>query len=549
MNSDTLPGLQSKSSVEHNRPESFVRETGPESFNLASQYSDAVPQYSLETRSNMLFSTDHLRVIFDDALLLQEFTSFLGAFRPRSIPVLTYYLGVMKAVKAIGYVNSITRELVAIKGLEFTEGPVSTITHEPLLKKADEAFKTLAREDLPAYITHSWVCILNETIKRNIRGTLQVNLKPLSEELAGVFCLTDPSRRDNPIVFASKEFHDTTQYGMEYALGRNCHFPQGSNANMSSVKRMREQLEAGKENCETFLEYRRDGSSFINLLMIAPLFDSRGVIRYHIGAQVDVSGLVKECTGLDSLKRLVEQKDGIIDQENGKESGTDKGSKNELYELAEMFNPEELNTIRQSASDMHHTHQKHTGSIETESISCGPKQRDANPVANTTSFGGNPLPSIYKHYLLVRPHPHLRILFASPSMRVPGILQSSFMLRIGGPKDTHEPIIQKFAEGHVFTEKVRWITKTDSHGKGRYIHCTPLLGADRAVGVWMVVLVDDEVEARLRGARVAPPVDFHIGRQRPFDEDMAGSPSGEEVNKKLNEHRPPSRLHTRHDAS
>ena len=50
---------------------------------------------------------------------------------------------------------------------------------------------------------------------------------------------------------------------------------------------------------------RRDGSPFVNLLMIAPLCDSRGQIRYHIGAQVDVSGLVKDCTDLESFQQLV----------------------------------------------------------------------------------------------------------------------------------------------------------------------------------------------------------------------------------------------------
>ena len=59
---------------------------------------------------------------------------------------------------------------------------------------------------------------------------------------------------------------------------------------------------------------RRDGSCFINLLMIAPLCDSRGQIRYHIGAQVDVSGLVKDCTDLESFQQLA------VEQDNRQES-------------------------------------------------------------------------------------------------------------------------------------------------------------------------------------------------------------------------------------
>lgn len=47
----------------------------------------------------------------------------------------------------------------------------------------------------------------------------------------------------------------------------------------------------------------------MNLLMIAPLSDSRGVVRYHIGAQVDVTGLVKDFTEMESLQKLMEMRE------------------------------------------------------------------------------------------------------------------------------------------------------------------------------------------------------------------------------------------------
>ena len=50
---------------------------------------------------------------------------------------------------------------------------------------------------------------------------------------------------------------------------------------------------------------RRDGSPFLNLLMMAPLMDSKGKVRYFIGAQVDVSGLLKECSELEAMQRLL----------------------------------------------------------------------------------------------------------------------------------------------------------------------------------------------------------------------------------------------------
>lgn len=100
---------------------------------------------------------------------------------------------------------------------------------------------------------------------------------------------------------------------------------------------------------------RRDGSPFMNLLMVAPLCDSRGKIRYHIGAQVDVSGLVKDCTDLESLQRLVvrQQQQGPC---NEPVNGT-LGTGDEFQELSEMLNIGELDTVRKWGGRMHREYQ------------------------------------------------------------------------------------------------------------------------------------------------------------------------------------------------
>lgn len=95
-------------------------------------------------------------------------------------------------------------------------------------------------------------------------------------------------------------------------------------------------------------------------------------------------------------------------------------------------------------------------------------------------------------YMLVRPYPSLRILFASPSQRLPGVLQSPFLNKIGGSHRVREELTAAFAEGRGVTAKVRWITRSDDQGKNKWIHCTPLVGNGGQIGVWMVVIVDDE---------------------------------------------------------
>ena len=101
----------------------------------------------------------------------------------------------------------------------------------------------------------------------------------------------------------------------------------------------------------------------MNLLMTAPLCDSRGKIRYFIGAQVDVSGLVKECTELESLQRLLElQERGEEAPENHKPSPE---KNDELRELAEMLNQGEQSTIYKYGGRMH----RETTQEDTDSMS------------------------------------------------------------------------------------------------------------------------------------------------------------------------------------
>ncbi|KAI1133905.1 hypothetical protein F5Y05DRAFT_253637 [Hypoxylon sp. FL0543] len=534
---NVLHGLQSKGSIEHHGLEPLTEdEVDPASFNLVSPCDGSITQYSLETRSEMLFSKEHLEIISDDPRLLEKFTNFLYAFRPKSAPLLVYYVDARKALRAIKYANAVTQSLVPVKGLELGEGEVSIVTNGSLLQKANRALEILAREDLPAYLTHTWIQTMRIIAKKQIMGTLPDSLKDLPEGLGEAFCLTDPSRTDNPIVFASKGFHMLTQYGMNHALGRNSRFLQGPCTSSSSVRRLRESLDAGKEHCEIFLNYRRDGSPFMNLLMVAPLIDSHGDIRYHIGAQVDVSGLVKDCAGLESLKRLVAQKDDSSVHEDGGEAPTRRNPRDEFRELAEMFSAEELITVRELGSTAHRTggEEARDAGVSTSQLKprplsmndAAPGRRASDPVFKISSSSVGRLGGVYENYLLVRPCPNLRVLFASPSLRFPGMLQSEFMSRIGGAQALRDEIAQAFADGRRVTVKVRWVTKRDSYGKGRWIHTTPLFGSNGAVGVWMVVLIDDDEEAVPRRARDAPPVDSNVGKRRPFDEEGPSSVAG-----------------------
>jgi len=107
------------------------------------------------------------------------------------------------------------------------------------------------------------------------------------------------------------------------------------------VQRLIKALAAGQEICETILNYRRDGSPFMNLLMTAPLYDNKGAVRYFLGCQIDVSSLVEGGRGLESFAQLLAR-----DRSESRFGGRQKDAKHALSELGGMLTEEESNMVK-----------------------------------------------------------------------------------------------------------------------------------------------------------------------------------------------------------
>ena len=138
------------------------------------------------------------------------------------------------------------------------------------------------------------------------------------------------------------EFFNTCQYNLDYVIGRNCRFLQGNETSRVMISRLKEAIIAGEEINETVLNYRRDGSAFMNLLMIAPLYDNKGQVRYYLGCQIDVTPLLEGGKGLDSFAELLAQ-----DSSDSKAGASDdQDAFNLLAELGEMLNEPEADFLR-----------------------------------------------------------------------------------------------------------------------------------------------------------------------------------------------------------
>lgn len=168
------------------------------------------PLHQLERLTDVMFGTEHMLSILNNSRYLARFREFLLEERPRSISTLTYYLNAAKALKAIEYANALVRlstdvPPAAVQAVQEANEPVSTTVNKVLERRVEDALRALTAEELPAFITSRCIAITSKIVEERVRGTLPMKFRETSNALAEVFCLTDPSRPDNPIIFASED--------------------------------------------------------------------------------------------------------------------------------------------------------------------------------------------------------------------------------------------------------------------------------------------------------------------------------------------------------
>lgn len=106
-----------------------------------------------------------------------------------------------------------------------------------------------------------------------------------AEEKEMSVVISDPSMADNPMIYVSDEFERQTGYSAEEAVGRNCRFLQGPETSSFAIEAIRNGLRAQTRFTIDIVNYRKDGSAFLNRLRIRPIFDEQGSLIFFAGAQ------------------------------------------------------------------------------------------------------------------------------------------------------------------------------------------------------------------------------------------------------------------------
>nr|AML79296.1 putative LOV domain-containing protein [Cymbomonas sp. BC-2016] len=120
-------------------------------------------------------------------------------------------------------------------------------------------------------------CIPDFDLSETINGIVESNIS---------FCLSDRSEPGCHIVQVSPEFCKMTGYNEQEVIGRNCRFLQGKDTDQNTVNVMREAITNLEECTVIILNYKKDGTKFMNLVRLLPIVTESQ--SYYLGIQLEV---------------------------------------------------------------------------------------------------------------------------------------------------------------------------------------------------------------------------------------------------------------------
>ena len=100
--------------------------------------------------------------------------------------------------------------------------------------------------------------------------------------------ITAARMADNPIVAVNGAFCELTGFERDEIVGRNCRFLAGAGTEPAPQSTLRRAVAEGRPALVELTNYRKDGTAFLNAVMVAPVLGEDGGIAYFLGSQMDV---------------------------------------------------------------------------------------------------------------------------------------------------------------------------------------------------------------------------------------------------------------------
>jgi PAS domain S-box-containing protein len=142
-----------------------------------------------------------------------------------------------------------------------------------------------------------------ENIKNmNLPKIASLYISDILNQAKNGITITDPTQKDNPIIYVNIEFCKMFNYDYNEILGRNCRFLQQNDREQANIDKIRKAIDK-KESITTILRNYKKGGELIYIeLTISPIFNKDGKVVLFLGIQKDVT---REMTLLEQIKGVV----------------------------------------------------------------------------------------------------------------------------------------------------------------------------------------------------------------------------------------------------
>lgn len=112
-------------------------------------------------------------------------------------------------------------------------------------------------------------------------------LKEIGDHFDCCLTIVDMNDPKHPCIYANNKFFDNTGYNFEEVSGKNLAFLQGEDTSTDTITFMQKCFSNNEPCCQDIVNYKKDGTPFINRLVMLPLeYENH---NYFFGFQNDIT--------------------------------------------------------------------------------------------------------------------------------------------------------------------------------------------------------------------------------------------------------------------
>lgn len=187
---------------------------------------------------------------------------------------------------------------------QYYEAASFTSSPEEVRSDARNTLRMLAVDAFPRFLLKR-ATVDGSLLPKNVDEWLLALIATVASWPACIV-VSDMTIAGAPMVYVNPMFETTTGYTFEEATGRNCRFLQGEKTEQEAKDIIGKTLAAAQDCHVLITNYKKDGSTFQNLLTMRPIFDAQGTYRYCIGVQFEVNDRSRVPFELGRLDKLLQ---------------------------------------------------------------------------------------------------------------------------------------------------------------------------------------------------------------------------------------------------